>query len=59
MAARDEVEARTNALAAGPWRALGGPKVARLAQLLRPLAAHAAVGLPFPNPIGLPAPGTG
>ena len=56
MAARDEVEARTDALAAGPWRALGGPKAARLAQLLRPLAAHAAVGLPFPNPIGLPAP---
>jgi hypothetical protein len=58
VAARDEVEARTDALAAGPWRALGGLAAARLAQLLRPLAADAAVGLPFPNPIGLPAPGT-
>lgn len=59
LAARDEVEAHTDALAAGPWRTLGHPAAARLAQLLSPLATGAAAALPFPNPIGLPAPVTG
>jgi hypothetical protein len=58
VAARDEVEARTDALAAGPWRAVGESAAARLAQLLHPLAARAGADLPFPNPIGVPAPGT-
>jgi hypothetical protein len=55
-AARDEVEARTDALAAGPWLTLGAPATARLAELLRPLAQRAAAELPFPNPIGVPSP---
>jgi hypothetical protein len=57
VTAHDELEARTDALAAGPWRAVGSPAAERLAQLLHPLAAQAAADLPFPNPIGLPAPG--
>jgi hypothetical protein len=55
-AARDEAEARTDALAAGPWLALGAPATDRLAELLRPLAQRAAGELPFPNPIGVQSP---
>ncbi|MFC1431801.1 hypothetical protein ACEZDB_14210 [Streptacidiphilus sp. N1-3] len=51
--AREEIEARTDALAAGPWEALGSAGVARLVTLLRPIAHAAAKALPFPNPIGL------
>lgn len=59
LAAYDELEARTDALAAGPWRAVGRPAAARLAELLHPLAARAAADLPLPNPIGLPSLGLG
>ena len=57
LAARAEIEAQTDALAAGPWRELGEPGVARLLVLLRPLAEAAGQSLPYPNPIGLSAPG--
>jgi hypothetical protein len=53
VAARDQIEASTDVLAAGPWRALGGEGVARLAELLRPWSAAALSALPTPNPIGL------
>jgi hypothetical protein len=56
-AAHHRIEAETDALAAGPWLALGGAATARLAELLRPLSEAAAAALPFPNPIGLSTPG--
>ncbi|HEX2771351.1 MAG TPA: hypothetical protein VHN18_02835 [Micromonosporaceae bacterium] len=52
--ARDGIERTTDELAAGPWRRLGADRTARLAGLLRPIAAAAAKHLPQPNPIGLP-----
>jgi hypothetical protein len=51
---RDEVERRTDELAAGPWRALG-PAVGRLAQLVVPVM-QAAVGsglLPAQSTLGI------
>lgn len=53
---RDEVEHRTDELAAGPWRALGGETAERLASLLAPLVDRivAGGGVLFPNPMGLP-----
>jgi hypothetical protein len=57
IAAHDRIEASTDELAAGPWRALGAPAAARLAEILRPLADAAARALPYPNAIGLSAPG--
>ena len=53
-AALDTVERQTDALAAEPWRALGDARVARLAELLVPVAGAARSLLPYPNPIGLP-----
>ena len=54
-AARGEVEQRTDAAAAGPWRALGAERTGQVAALLRPAAdAVAASGwVPYPNPVGL------
>lgn len=56
LAARDEIEATTDRLAADPWRELGERATARLAELLQPLSMAAAAMLPFPNPIGLTPP---
>jgi hypothetical protein len=53
VAARDRVERTTDDLAAAPWRRLGAERTARLAGLLRPIAAAAGKYLPQPNPIGL------
>jgi hypothetical protein len=57
-AARDAREARTDDLATDPWDRLGPDACARLLALLdRPV--HLVVeggGIPFPNPVGLPAP---
>lgn len=55
---RAEVEAMTDAAAAGPWRALGAARTARLAELLGPLAAaiDGAAGVPYPNLMGVPRP---
>jgi hypothetical protein len=57
-AGRAEVEARTDALAEEPWRALGPPRTERLLELLTPMAQaiNAAGGVPVPNPVGVPAP---
>jgi hypothetical protein len=52
-AAHARIEATTDALAAGPWRALGPEKTQRLAQILRPLSQAALGALPVPNPVGL------
>ncbi|HEY3869727.1 MAG TPA: hypothetical protein VGM10_15295 [Actinocrinis sp.] len=52
------IEATTDALAAGPWQALG-EDVRELPGLLRPLAAAAFAVMPSPNPLNLPPPDTG
>ncbi|MEY2592059.1 MAG: hypothetical protein QOJ67_4043 [Acidimicrobiaceae bacterium] len=52
-----EIEARTDASAAGPWRTLGTAGTARLAALLAPPAERIAGRVvPYPNPIGVPPP---
>ncbi|MGH9008373.1 MAG: helix-turn-helix domain-containing protein, partial [Acidimicrobiia bacterium] len=57
-AGRAKVEARTDALAEEPWRALGPERTERLLELLTPMARaiNDAGGVPVPNPVGVPAP---
>jgi len=57
-AARDARERRTDDLAMPPWRQLGPDGCARLLDLLdRPVRLVVeGGGIPFPNPVGLPAP---
>jgi hypothetical protein len=52
---RDDVEARTDASAAAPWRILGEAGTLRLAALLEPItrAVLDAQAFPMPNPVGL------
>ncbi len=56
--ARQWVEARTDALAARPWEALGADGCARLRELAFQLSDTVvrAGGVPIPNPMGLPWP---
>jgi hypothetical protein len=55
-AAHDDIERRTDAAAAGPWRALDEDDLAELTSVLEPIATAAAAALPYPNPIALPRP---
>jgi hypothetical protein len=55
-AARQAVEDATDLAAARPWARLGPEATEELAALLAPIAAACATDLPFPNPVGLPAP---
>jgi hypothetical protein len=57
-AARETLEDDTDRLAAGPFRAIGVERTADLTRLVTPLASKiaAAGALPFPNPVGVPAP---
>jgi hypothetical protein len=57
-AARDARERRTDDLAMPPWRRLGPGGCARLLDLLGPPVRLVVDGggIPFPNPVGLPAP---
>jgi hypothetical protein len=57
-AARDARERRTDELALAPWRHLGGDGCDRLLALLDvPVGlVVSGGGVPFPNPVGLPAP---
>ncbi len=57
-AERKRIEDTTDALAAEPWRNRAG--LGRLVELLAPLTARVleAGGFPYPNPIGVPPPGT-
>ena len=57
-AARDARERRTDDLAMPPWRQLGPDGCARLLELLdQPVRLVVeGDGIPFPNPVGLPAP---
>ena len=61
IAARETLEDDTDRLAAGPYRTLGTERTVELTELLTPLAATivAAGVLPFPNPVGVPAPAEG
>ena len=56
--AREELERATDALAEGPYRALGDGGTAELIAALRPLADRvvASGAVPVPNPVGVPWP---
>jgi hypothetical protein len=55
-AAHQAVEAATDVAAARPWARLGPERTAELAGLLAPVARTCAGALPYPNPVGVPAP---
>jgi hypothetical protein len=55
-AARQAVEDATDRAAARPWARLGPAAAEELAGLLAPVARACAAELPFPNPVGVPAP---
>jgi hypothetical protein len=59
-AARDARERRTDELAAAPWERLGPEACDRLLGLLAEPVRRVVEGggVPFPNPVGLPAPST-
>jgi hypothetical protein len=56
LAARQAVEDATDRAAARPWARLGAAATEELSGLLTPLARACAAELPFPNPVGVPAP---
>jgi len=58
QAAHDAVENATDRAAARPWARLGADMTAELAGVLTPLAKACATALPYPNPIGVPVPGS-
>jgi len=58
-AARQAVEDATDRAAARPWARLGAAATEELAGLLGPIARACAAELPFPNPVGVPAPAVG
>ena len=58
QAAHDAVENATDWAAARPWARLGADATAELAGVLTPLAKACAAALPYPSPIGVPAPGS-
>lgn len=53
------VEDATDRAASRPWARLGPETTAEIAAALTPLARACAAALPFPSPIGLPAPSGG
>jgi hypothetical protein len=55
-AVHQAVEAATDAAAARPWARLGPARTAELTGLLEPVARACAAALPYPNPVGVPAP---
>jgi hypothetical protein len=57
QAAHDAVEDATDRAAARPWARLGADTTAELTGVLTPLAKACAAVLPYPSPIGVPAPG--
>ena len=58
-AAHAAVEDATDRAASRPWARLGPEATAELAAVLTPLARACAAALPYPSPIGVPAPGGG
>jgi hypothetical protein len=57
-AAHRAVEQATDLAAARPWASLGPGGFSRLQAVLAPVARACAAGLPYPNPVGMPAPDT-
>jgi hypothetical protein len=57
-AAHAAVEQVTDQAAARPWARLGPGAVTDLAEVLTPIAQACARVVPYPSPIGVPAPGT-
>ena len=57
-AAHAAVEQVTDQAAARPWARLGPAAVTDLARVLTPIAQACARVVPYPSPIGVPAPGT-
>ena len=57
-AAQAAVEQVTDHAAARPWARLGPAAVTDLAEVLTPIAQACARVVPYPSPIGVPAPGT-
>jgi hypothetical protein len=55
-AAHDAVEQATDGAAARPWIRLGAGRTAEIAAVLTPLAQACATVVPYPSPIGVPAP---
>jgi Helix-turn-helix family len=53
------VEEATDRAASRPWARLGPEATAEVAAVLTPLARACAAALPYPSPIGVPAPGRG
>ena len=51
------VEDATDRAASRPWAGLGPEATAEVAAVLTPLARSCAAALPYPSPIGVPAPG--
>ena len=56
LALHQSVEEATDRAAARPWARLGPDRTAELASLLGPVSTACAAVLPFPNPVGVPAP---
>jgi hypothetical protein len=56
--AHDKAEAATDRAASRPWARVGAEAAAELATLLTPLARACGEVVPYPSPIGVPAPGT-
>jgi hypothetical protein len=57
LQAHAAVEDATDRAASRPWARLGPEATAEIAAALAPLARACAAVLPYPSPIGLPAPG--
>ena len=53
------IEDATDRAASRPWARLGPEGTAEIAAALTPLARACAAALPYPSPIGVPAPGEG
>jgi hypothetical protein len=51
------LESEVTAAAGRPWTRLGPAALARLAEALTPVARACARVVPYPSPIGVPAPG--
>ncbi len=52
------VEEATDRAAARPWARLGPAATQEIAHVLAPIAQACAAAIPYPSPIGVPAPGT-
>ena len=53
---RTRVEEATDRAAARPWTRLGPAATAELADILTPVAQACASAIPYPSPVGVPAP---